>query len=415
MDLSLYDLNRHIRQVIALNFGAPLWVTAEIAEANLSRGHLYLTLVQKFTPSGGDYFAEEGIVAQAQGMVWQRDLRKLAKEHGPLAVQVLAEGVQARLLVRPEYHERYGLKLQVEDIDPSFSIGALARQRGLTIATLHAEQLVERNRTLPLPPVVQRVALITSPDAAGFQDFKAHLAENSYGYSFAVQPFYAAVQGRNAEPELLAALAQIAQQAYRFDTVAIIRGGGARLDLSAFDGLALCRAVAQMPLPVLSGVGHETDESVLDLVAHTAFKTPTAVADFLIERSLLFEMGVVELAATLANIGQKQIRNANESLQFAQNMLATASQGKLLAAQRDLDFLANALPQASTLFLNNAAQNLTQHEQLLHALSPQTVLERGYTMTLKEGKIVRSAAALSDGDVLDTVFVDGTKTVTVGK
>ncbi len=414
MDLSLYDLNLHIRQVIALNFGTPVWVTAEIAEANLSRGHLYLTLVQKHAPSADDYFADpEGIVAQAQGMVWQRERRKIAKEHGPLAETVLASGVQARLLVRPEYHERYGLKLQVEDIDPDFSIGALAVQRAHTIAALQSEGLLERNRALPLPPVVQRVALITSPDAAGYHDFKAHLTQNPYSYAFQVHTFFAAVQGRNAAPELLAALDQIAQHHHHFDAVIIIRGGGARLDLSAFDGLALCRAVAQMPIPVLAGIGHETDEAVLDLVAHAAFKTPTAVADFLVERSLRFESAMLEMAIFLANMGKKQTQQAESALQFAQTMLGATAQNALHNAQRQLDLTAHELPAAARQMLLRERQTLDQYEQLLHVLSPQTVLEMGYSITLKNGKLVRSAHEIAAGDVLETQLSDGTVRSTV--
>ncbi len=407
MNYTLQDLNLHIRQVIALNFREPVWITAEIAEANVSRGHLYLNLIQKTadqTVFPGD---DDTIVAQAQAVVWQRDRRRMAKEHGQLAELVLQSDVQARLFVRVDFHERYGLKLHVEDIDPTFSMGVMALQRRQTIETLQKEGLLRRNQTLPLPVVLQRIAVITSPEAAGFHDFKAHLAENPYDYTFQYRCFFTAVQGRNAAPEIIVALDEIAARSHDFDAVVIIRGGGAKLDLSAFDSLSLGRTVAQMPLPVLAGIGHETDESVLDLVAFRAFKTPTAVADFLLESALHFESQLLETSAHIGFWGQKMTRYAAESLQMVHAAVLNGAQRVFITAEQQLTNTARDIPYLARQICQTQRAELDRISDLVLALSPQTTLARGYSLTTRDGMIIRSATELTPGDTIETQLADG--------
>ena len=407
MNYTLHDLNLHIRQVIALNFREPVWITAEIAESSLSRGHLYLSLIQKIAETAVS-LGDESIIAQAQAVVWQRDRRRLAKTYGHVAELALSAGVQARLCVRVDYHERYGIKLHIEDIDPSFSMGILAMERLKTLENLQKGGLLERNQRLVLPAVVQRIAVVTSPDAAGFHDFKAHLAQNTFGYAFHYQCFFAAVQGRNAVPEIVAALNQIGQMHTRFDAVVLVRGGGARLDLAVFDSEAVAKAVSMAPLPVLSGIGHETDTSVLDMVAHSAFKTPTAVADFLLERALRFESQLLELSAQMAALGQRVVRYAAESLQMTQHTVTHTAQHNVQTAAAQLTAATRETTYLSRQVCQNQQRALLQMEQLVEALSPQTTLQRGYTLTSKNGTIVRSIAELSAGDVVDTLLADGT-------
>lgn len=406
MNYTLQDLNLHIRQVIALNFREPVWITAEIAEANVSRGHLYLNLIQK-TADQTVLPGDDSIVAQAQAVVWQRDRRRMAKEHGQLAELVLQSDVQARLLVRVDFHERYGLKLHVEDIDPTFSMGVMALQRRQTIETLQKEGLLRRNQNLPLPVVLQRIAVITSPEAAGFHDFKAHLAENAYGYTFQYRCFFTAVQGRNAAPEIIGALDEIATRPHDFDAVVIIRGGGAKLDLSAFDSLALGRTVAQMPLPVLAGIGHETDESVLDLVAYRSFKTPTAVADFLLESALHFESQLLETSAHIGFWGQKMTRYAAESLQMVHAAVFNGAQRVFITAEQQLANTARDIPYLARQICQTQRAELDRISDLVLALSPQTTLARGYSLTTRDGMIIRSATELTPGDTIETQLADG--------
>ncbi len=402
--LSLYDLNEYIRRVIALNFNQPLWITAEIAEASLSKGHLYLSLVQQ---AAAGAMGNEGIVAQAQGIIWQRDRRKMFMAHGQLAEAALSPGAQARMLVRVDFHERYGLKLHIEDIDPAYSLGIMAMQRRQTIDMLRKEGLWDLNRALPLPAVIQRVAVITSPDAAGFHDFKTHLSQNMYGYRYETTCFFAAVQGKNAEPEICAALLQIAAQQQDFDVVTIIRGGGSRLDLSVFDARELCKTVAAMPVPVLTGVGHEIDESVLDMVAHTPLKTPTAVADFLVENNLRFESALLSTGAQILQFSGMQVQHAAELVEQLNTHCSFAAQRTITATDGILEKISSDLPRLSRQRVQSETNKLAHFEELATVFSPQNTLRRGYSLTVKNGKVVTSAGELQPGDQMTTRLSDG--------
>ncbi len=263
--------------------------------------------------------------------------------------------------VRPEFHERYGLKLHIIDIDPAHTFGQLDLLRRQTIQTLREQGLFELNRSRPLPPVLQRIAVISSENAAGKQDFQQHLEHNSFGYVFDCQFFEAAVQGKNAAPEIIAALEKIGRMVDKFDCVVIVRGGGARLDLMAFDELALCQTAAKTPLPLLVGIGHEVDESVLDLVAHTAVKTPTAVADFLIQHNLIFEGNILEAAEDLERIAQNVLKIKHLELDRAETTARFSAREQVQEAARSLDFLVEKLPAFST-------QTLRLHQQALEKM-----------------------------------------------
>lgn len=402
--LSLFDLHEFIRRVIALNFTGPVWITAEIAEASLSKGHLYLNLVQH---NAEGITGDEGIVAQAQAILWQRDRRRIFMAHGQMAEMALSAGAQAKLLVRPDFHERYGLKLHIEDIDPAWSLGIMAMQRRQTIELLQKEGIWDENRSLILPAVLQRVAVITSPEAAGFMDFKAHLRENIYGYQFSTTVFHAAVQGKNAVAEISAALNQIAENPERFDVAVIIRGGGARLDLSVFDDRDLCRAVAALPIPLLTGVGHEIDESVLDLIAHRALKTPTAVADFLVERNLYFESAVLEMAAQMQQIAGLKVRHNIDLTEQLHHQMQRSAQRVLFSAKNNLDNISASIPLLTRQRIASEKQNLAHADHLAAAFSPENILKRGYSLTLKNGKTVKSSSELAAGDTITTRLADG--------
>ena len=414
---SLFDLNEYIRRVIALNFNEPVWITAEIAEASLSKGHLYLSLIQQSIPSvpasAQHIEPVEAIVAQAQAILWQRDRRKLIMAHGQLAELALSTGTQTRLYVRVDFHERYGLKLHIEDIDPVHALVIMAMQRRKTIDWLRREDMMDRNRSLQLPVVLQRIAVITSQEAAGFQDFNTHLRQNIYGYRFQTDCFFAAVQGKNAETEIGNALDMIAQQQDNFDAVVIVRGGGSRLDLSVFDALELCKKVAAMPLPILAGVGHEIDESVLDMIAHSALKTPTAVADFIIEHNLQFEAGLVNTAAQINHFAARQVRYAADDTEQIRSQILRSAQGILSFSNGILDKISADLPVITQRRLQSERSRLLHFEQLAIVYSPENTLRRGYSLTTKNGKIVKSADELQPGDLLETQLSRGNVESTV--
>lgn len=395
---TLSDLTEHIRRVIALNFQQPLWIGAEIGQANPARGHIFLDLVQK---------GETDVVAQAQAVLWQKDLLRLRAAHGKNVDEVLREGLQVRLQVRVDFSERYGLKLIVADLDPAFTFGQLELERRATIQTLQQLGLLDRNAALLLPRVLQRVAVVTSETAAGFQDFREHLAQNPYGYCFDLQVFASAMQGKNVEAELPAALARIAENRAQFDCAVVLRGGGARLDLTAFDGLEVCKAVAFAPLPVLTGIGHDVDETVLDLTAHTALKTPTAVADFLVQHNFMFENEVARLGASIRQMGQNLLKINELAVFNLEQNLRWATRERLRSAHWQLEQAARNLPALARQNLRTADRRLAEAEAICRAFDPATVLRRGYSLTLKNGKAVRSAAQIAPGDELETRLHDG--------
>lgn len=390
----LADLTSFIRRVLALNLPEPVWVAAELAQANASRGHYWLTLVQK-NPE------DDRILAQLEGVVWGGKLTQLRRSYGIKLVNGLfQQGMSVRLRVSTTFHERYGLRLTVEDIDPSFTLGELERRRQETLKRLAAEGLLAQNASVPLPLVPQRLAIISSETAAGLADFQQQLTGNTYGYHFKTKLFSAAMQGVQSVPEITARLREVQRNwAGRFDAIVLIRGGGSRMDLVAFDDEHLCRAVAECTLPVLAGVGHETDDSVLDRVAHRSLKTPTAVAAFLVDRAMQVEGHVLHLGRRVAGAARQIVnfeRPGLERLQLAVRQTATATltseRVRLERLQTDL----NHLPQQQ---LHQATERLSQYERLLTALRPETTLARGFALVSQDGKLVLSPDELTEGVV----------------
>ncbi|MBV6443433.1 MAG: exodeoxyribonuclease VII large subunit [Haliscomenobacteraceae bacterium CHB4] len=400
MVYSLFDLNEHIRRVLALNFQQAVWIAAEIAQAGQSRGHFYLDLVQK--GEGDD------ILAQGQAVLWANDLRRLRNTIGSELDMVLREGLEVKLQVRVDFHERYGLKLIVTDLEPAYTFGQIELRRRQTVQTLRELGLLERNRALQLPSVLQRIAVVSSEDAAGFQDFREHLANNSFGYRFGCRLFASAVQGKNAETELREALEQVALLRDAFDCAVIVRGGGARLDLAAFDGLEVCQTVAQMPLPVFTGIGHDVDETVLDLVAHASLKTPTAVADFLLQHNLFFENEVLRMAENIRVLSDYRLKINQMDVERFETALQWSSRERLRAAVRRLDVLEESIPGLAVQLLRRQSRQLDQAEAFCLALHPENVLRRGYSLTMKNGKAVTSATEVEAGDLLETRLRKGT-------
>ncbi|MBP6811565.1 MAG: exodeoxyribonuclease VII large subunit [Saprospiraceae bacterium] len=402
---TLFELNEHIRRILALNFPQPLWVSAEVAQISESKGHFYLGLVQK----GED----QDIVAQAQAVIWAGEYRQMLSRHGMALRGVLREGLELKIQVRPDFHERYGLKLQIIDVDPTFTLGQLDLQRRQTVQALRDLGLFDKNRALVLPLVLQRIAVISSETAAGLQDFHRQLLDNDFGYQFDLQLFNAAVQGRNSEQDVLAALTLIAKKAHLFDCVVIVRGGGSRLDLSSFDGLELCKAVANLPLPVVVGIGHDVDETVLDLVANRSLKTPTAVAAFILQHNLSFEGGLLETADQVRQLSLNFLKWRSLQLEQSISEARWAARQRLLSAQFHLDAVAQNLPLLTQQFLRNQYRALEQMDTYCAAIHPENVLRRGFSLTTKNGKAVTSPSDVLPSDTLETRVREGVIVSTV--
>ncbi len=397
---SLYDLNEYIRQVMHLNFPDTLWVKAEVAQIKESRGQYYLTLIQKSEDS-------EKIIAQIDAMIWGQTYWLLRKRLKNTLSELLQEGLELLLNVRIDFNERYGLKLIIEDVDPTYTIGKLEIKRQQILEDLLKANLLNKNNQLNLPPVVQRLAVLSSNTAAGLQDYLAQLKNNSYGYSFRNILFPIAVQGIHVEKELLAQLKKIAARKGEFDAVVIIRGGGSKIDLGGFDSFDLGKAIAKFSLPVIVGIGHEIDETILDRVAHTSLKTPTAVAEFLIRKALHFESWLLENKAYLQNTAAMQLQEEVATLQQMKRLLVMATQGQLKEEQFALNQLTKHLPIVVKHHLKYEQTKLTQLNKICTLLAPTAIMKRGYTQTYTNGKMLISSKKIKEGTILETQFIDG--------
>ncbi len=397
---SLFELNEYLRRIIALNFPVPIWVKGEIGQVGSSRGHYYLELVEKATES-------DEILAQCSAVLWQNNYRSLKRKLGKTLDGLLQEGMEVQLKVRVNFHERYGLKLIVEEIDPVFTLGKLALQKQQILEKLQQEHLLEINRQLSRPPVLQNLAIISSVHAAGYQDFVQQLLENPYGYQYYCRLFPAAMQGQEVEKEVLRQFKTINRRHSDFDAVIIIRGGGSRLDLAAFDNLALGKAVAKCPLPVITGIGHDIDDSVLDKVAHLSLKTPTAVADFLIQQSMMYESQLIDLGNRFANLSSDLLANQQLNLQLLQQRWMQSSRERLNKELTQMETLQQRLQKSGLQRLKTGQKELDQLEKLTQLLSLDTQLKRGFSLTLREGQIVKNIDQVSAGDQITTIVNDG--------
>lgn len=383
--ITLYDLAVLIRRTIDQGLPNTYLVTAEIQSLSVNRsGHAYLELVEK---------SEEGdrVISQARATIWAGQYRMIKAYFESATGRQLQSGIRIMVKAKVNYHEIYGLSLNITDILPEYTVGEIAMQRQRTIDQLKADGIFDMNRTLALPRLVQRIAVISSATAAGYGDFCKQLQGNQYGYYFSATLFEAAVQGDGAAASIIEALDSIAECRDQFDCVAIIRGGGSKTDLACFDQLAISQHICQFPLPIITGIGHDRDESVADLVANTPLKTPTAVAQFLIDRAHGCDMA---LNAKSAAIMRK---------------VAMAMSGKISAIYMAWDRIINRVKNR----LLQADARLQTIEARIEARSPKAVLRRGYTYVMVDGKIVTTAAQLKDGQKITTVFNDGTATSVV--
>ena len=395
---SLFELNEYIRRVISLNFPEALWVKAEIGQVNESRGHYFFQLIEK---------SADELKAQAGAILWQRQYLQLRRKLGATLDQLLQQGLEVQLQVQVDFEERYGMRLTVLDIDPAYSVGQLELRRQAIVDELSRKGLLEKNAQHPLPPVVQRIAVLSSPDAAGFQDFLEQLRDNPLGYRFQLRLFPIAVQGKQVEPELLQQLQRIAQSRTEFDCAVLIRGGGSKLDLAAFDSQLLGEAVAELPLPLLTGIGHETDQTVVDLTAARALKTPTAVADLLLFHNQQFESRLLDAGSELRSAVQGWLHQARLRLHQHSARLQLAAREQWQRQDRRLETGAEQLWQAARRRLETAARDLSIAEKDLQLLDPRAILARGYSLTLKDGQALRSVAQAMPGDQLFTHLADG--------
>ena len=377
------------------------WVRAETSDVRLNRnGHCYLEFIEKDARG-------QNIVARARGVIWNNVYEMLSSYFETETGQPFVSGLSILVRVSVDFHELYGFSLSVVDIDPSFTIGEIARNRQLVLRKLEEEGVLTLNKELTFPELTNRIAVISSPTAAGYEDFCDQLAKNPYGFVFYTRLFPAIMQGERSEPSVIAALEKIYAHKEHFDAVTIIRGGGSSSDLSCFDSYYLATNCAQFPLPVISGIGHERDITVIDIVAHTRAKTPTAVAEFLISHAS-------KTAVELMDLQQRLVEKSGLILQSLKDKLGELSR-RMIHSSRFFVREELSVVQQLSIILNHQAKRLLQAEnhsvaeksQYIHMASPENILKRGYTLTLKNGKIIKSATELSEDDIIETLFTDG--------
>ena len=420
--LSLFELNSLVREAVELTLPGDYWVEAELSEVRERGGHCYMELVQKY-PDGVTP------VARASAKCW-RSVWMLVRPHFERVTgEAFHAGLKVLLKVHAQFHENYGFSWIVSDIDPTFTLGDMARRRQEVIRRLKAEGVFDLNKQLALPPFAPRIAVISSETAAGYGDFCNQLDTNQFGFAFTVTLFPAIMQGERTARSIIAALNAVNAEAANYDCVVVIRGGGATSDLSAFDSLELAENVANFPLPVITGIGHERDESVVDMVAHTRAKTPTAAAALLVDnlkrtaeridrardaiatavnRRMDFErMRLARLAERVPVLFALVRTRQQARIDALYARMGAAVKAGMEAASHRLDRLAEAVQPLAARRMTAENHRLELLAQRIAALDPARLLRRGYSITLHNGRAVRSSAALKDGDVIETLFGRG--------
>ncbi len=423
--LSLYELNGLVSAVIETTLNKEYWVEAELSEVREVRGHCFMELVQKdentHTP-----------VAKASAKCWKSTWMLVKPYFERVTGQVMHAGMKVLLRVYANFHEAYGFSWIVTDINPEYTMGDLARRRLAIIRQLKEEGVYDLQRELRLPLFAQRIAVISSEGAAGYGDFCHQLENNGYGFQFDVTLFPAVMQGEQVEDSIVCALDSINTRIDDFDVVVIIRGGGATSDLSGFDTLRLAENVANFPLPIITGIGHERDESILDMVSHTRVKTPTAAASFLIDHLATVQRHLDDVrqqlvTTVLGRLDAERLRInklgtqipllATEVLKHEEvrlgRMKVLVEQAVGMGLQKresDLKQLRLQLKSTAESALQSQVSRLRELELKVQQLDPERMLHYGYSITMKGGRVVRDASALADGDELLTKLAKGNVT-----
>ena len=376
--ITLAQLQGIISIALADALPLPVWVCAEVADIKINAsGHCYIELIEKNEKTG----ATE---AQARATIWRSQVMSTVGRFEQETGQRLAKGMKILFKATVSHHAVYGMSLQIQQIDALHTIGDMERRKQLCIEQLQKEGVWDLNRTQQMPLVVERVAVISSATAAGYQDFMNELARSAYRIK--TELFEATMQGESCDESIVAALYAIAERAEEFDAVAIIRGGGSTSDLECYNSYNLAFAVTQMPLPILTGIGHDKDTSVTDMVAHTMLKTPTAVAQWIDQRAADFDGALEYCAITLRDICRQTTH----------------------AATLRLEQMAADVRHLAERTLQSEAQKLDSLQTLVENFAPERIFRLGYAIARKEGKALASIEGVEVGDTIDISLADGT-------
>lgn len=421
--LTLYELNSLVKEVIECEIPNEYWVEAELSECHESRGHCYMELIQKDEQTATP-------IAKAQARCWASKWMIIRPYFERTTGQRLHAGMKVLLKVYAQFHEAYGFSWIVSDIDPTYTLGDMARKRQEIIRQLKAEGVFDLQKELSLPLFCQRIAVISSETAAGYGDFCNQLTDNPYGFKFLTWLFPAIMQGDGVEQSVIQALNRINDVIDDFDCVVIIRGGGATSDMSGFDTLALAENVANFPLPIITGIGHDRDESILDMVSHTRVKTPTAVASLLVDHQKQVLDALNDAQDTITLCTQQKLSTLNAQLSAISeaiprlfSIVKTRQEArldtcyqriahqmglKLSTLNAQLSTIESKIPMVLERRLTSERHRLEILEEKVHSLDPALLLKRGYSITLFHGKAVRDPQDLKAGDEIETRLEKGT-------
>lgn len=398
--MTLFELNHIVRHVIEDSLDELYWVEGELSDASQGYGsHFYGELVQK---------AEDGqqLVARARLTCWARTYNMLRLRFHNETGQTLRPGMQVKLRVKVTFHETYGYALNIQDIDSTYTMGDLARRRREILNQLEADGIIDDNKSLPLPRLLKHIAVVSSATAAGYGDFCNQLQQNEYGFHFDTHLFPAVMQGQNVPDSIIAALESVLatgeEEGWIPDIVVIIRGGGASGDLSDFDDYTLAACIAQYPLPIVTGIGHERDETVLDFVAHTRVKTPTAAAAFIIEHQAQEAALLDDLSLRINRAARERILTERARLDRIMSVCPLLFTNFQQKQQNMLLAFEQRFASAYKEILLRQRHRLDMMQQRLLGLDPKQMLKRGYSITTVGGKVLRDASQLGEGDVLTT-------------
>ncbi|MTI38426.1 exodeoxyribonuclease VII large subunit [Fulvivirga lutimaris] len=391
--LSLFQLNKLIQKTLDGNLDASYWVIAEIGELRVNQnGHCYLELVEK---------EDNNIIAKSRATIWANNFRNLSLWFEKMTGQSLQQGLKILCNLKVQFHELYGLSYNIKDIDANFTLGERARKRQEVILKLQEDGVFDLNQTIAEPKVIKNIAVISSPSAAGYEDFLNQLESNRYGYRFDVTLFKSVMQGNAAPESIINSLLSIHNSNTEFDVVVLIRGGGSQIDLDCFDDYELAAHCCQFPLPILSGIGHERDESVLDMISFRSLKTPTAVAEWIIDINMDFE---IELTQNFEQLSKMVLQNLKLEGQLINQIIAKIkNSGRVVQSNENhrLNSLKSNLKTVLKHQLSTLKSELTLKANIVDHLNPQNILKRGYTMTSKNGKLI-GAQELNIGDIIET-------------
>ena len=398
---TLRQLNLMVRDAIAMQLPDEYWVEAELSECRERGGHCYMELVEKDDKNNTP-------IARASAKCWRQTWQMMQPYFERTTGQPLRAGLKVLVKVYAQFHEAYGFSWIVTDIDPTYTLGDMARRRQEIIRQLKEEGVFDLQRELRLPLFAQRIAVISASNAAGYGDFCRQLEDNGYGFHFTIQLFPAIMQGEQVESSIINALNQIFNDISHYDVVCILRGGGATADLSGFDTLALAENVAQFPLPIITGIGHDRDESILDMISHTRVKTPTAAATLLVD-NLLRVLDRIERAQTfVSHFVSDSIHRHQQHISQLATLIPTLALRTVSDGRHRIEMLQPRPRLAIERLLTEQKHRLERMALQLQGFDPQILLARGYSITLKDGRAVRDPAQVKPGDEIETRIEKGT-------